>query len=107
MRRRVITASTGTLLCQEWQPISCAWKTVLFIKHKLNDSKPSTQDWAKANAWLNEKVKEKTFEIVDTRSNEVVARATSAEEASKKKRALTRALPRTDAGKGVYEVREI
>ena len=97
MKRRFIVASTGTVLCQEWQPISCAWKTVLFFKDG---------DTVKAQAWVEEKVVAKNYQIVDTRTETVVASAKSEEEAKRKKRSLTRATLRSDAGKGIYEVRE-
>src|SRR5258705_14000365 len=96
MKRRFIVASTGTVLCQEWQPISCAWKTVLFLKDG---------DTAKAQAWVEAKTIEKSYLIVDTRTDSVVATAQSAEETKRKKRSLTRASLRADAAKGIYEVR--
>ena len=96
MKRRFIEASTGTLLCQEWQPISCAWKTVLFLKDG---------DKRKAQAWLEEKAVEKTYQIVDTRTGAIIGTAQSEEAATRKKRSLTRAALRVDAGKGIYEVR--
>jgi predicted secreted protein len=97
MKRRFIVASTGTVLCQEWQPISCAWKTVLFRKDG---------DMVKAQAWVEEKTEAKTYQIVDTRTDTVVASAKSEEEAKRKKRSLTRAALRVDAGKGIYIVTE-
>lgn len=96
MKRRFITASTGTVLCQEWQPISCAWKTMLFLKDG---------DKVKAQAWVEEKAAPKTYLVIDTRTETVVATAQSEEEASRKKRSLTRASLKVDAGKGIYEVR--
>jgi transcriptional antiterminator Rof (Rho-off) len=96
MKRRFIVASTGTILCQEYQPISCAWKTVLFLKDG---------DTVKAQAWVEEKTEKKSYQVVDTRTETVVARAESEEEANKKKRSLTRAALRTDARKGIYVVR--
>jgi hypothetical protein len=96
MKRRFIVASTGTVLCQEWQSISCTWKTVLFLKDG---------DTAKAQAWVEEKAVSKNYQIVDTRTDTVIADAKSEEEANKKKRSLTRAALRVDAGKGIYRVR--
>jgi hypothetical protein len=96
MKRRFIVASTGTVLCQEYQAISCAWKTVLFLKDG---------DTGKAQAWVGEKTEKKSYEVVDTRTGAVVATAQSEEEANKKKRSLTRAALRSDAGKGFYLVR--
>lgn len=95
-QRRFIVASTGTVLCQEYQPISCAWKTVLFLKDG---------DTGKAKAWVEEKTEEKSYEIVDTRTGATVATAKSEEEASRKKRALIRASLKADAGKKIYEIR--
>lgn len=97
MKRRFIIASTGTVLCQEFQPISCAWKTVLFLKNG---------DKVAAQAWVEEKTEAKSYVIVDTRTGAVIAKAASEEEAKKKKRSLIRASLRIDAGKGFYEVRE-
>jgi hypothetical protein len=48
-KRRFIEASTGTLLCQEWQPRFCAWKTVVFLKTGTKAEKVK-----KAKAWLKE-----------------------------------------------------
>src|SRR3981189_3172152 len=98
MKRRFIVASTGTVLCQEWQPISCAWKTVLFLKDG---------DTAKAQAWVETKTIDKNYQVVDTRTNTVVATAKNEEEATRKKRSLTRASLRADAGKGIYEIRTV
>jgi hypothetical protein len=98
MKRRFIVASTGTVLCQEYQPISCAWKTVVFLKDG---------DTAKAQAWVEEKTVVKTYQVIDTRTDTVVASAKSEEEANKKKRSLTRAALRSEAGKGIYAVRII
>lgn len=96
MKRRYIVASTGTVLCQEYQTISCAWKTVVFLKDG---------DTKKAEAWVGEKVEKKSYEILDTRTGAVAATAESEEEANKKKRSLTRASLRSEAGKGIYLVR--
>src|SRR4029077_13611477 len=98
MKRRYIVASTGTVLCQEYQPISCAWKTVVFLKDG---------DTVKAQAWVEEKAVAKTYQIIDTRTDTVVASAKNEEEANKKKRSLIRASLRSDAGKGIYTVRII
>ena len=97
MKRRYIVASTGTVLCQEYQPISCAWKTVVFLKGENREPE--------AKAWVGTQVEEKSYQIVNTFTGAVAASATSEEEANKKKRTLTRALPRTEAGKGIYQIR--
>jgi hypothetical protein len=98
MKRRFIVASTGTVLCQEYQAISCTWKTVLFLKDG---------DTGKAQAWVGEKTEKKSYEILDTRTGAVVANAASEEEANKKKRSLTRAALRTDAGKRIYKIQPL
>jgi hypothetical protein len=100
LQRRFIVASTGTFLCQEYQPVFCAWKTVLFLKEGDFAAR-----LAAAEAWLAETVAEKIYEIVDTRTDEVVATATSPDAAKLKKMAFTRALIKPLAGKGFFQVR--
>jgi hypothetical protein len=97
MKRRYIVASTGTILLQEYQAISCAWKTVVFLKGEGREPE--------AKAWVGTETEKKTYQVIDTFAGTVVASVETEEEANKKKRALTRALPRTDAGKGIYQVR--
>jgi hypothetical protein len=97
VKRRYIVASTGTVLLQEYQPISCAWKTVVFLKGENREPE--------AKAWVGAQAEKVSYEVVDTSAGTVVASVGTEEEANKKKRALTRALPRAVAGKGIYKVR--
>jgi hypothetical protein len=100
LKRRFITASTGTVLLQEYQPVFCAWKTVVFLKDGDKKSRTAT-----AEAWVAETPAEKIYEIVDTRTAAVVATAVSPDAAKLKKMAFTRALIKPLAGKGIFQVR--
>jgi hypothetical protein len=97
MKRRYIVASTGTILLQEYQPISCAWKTVVFLKGGHREKE--------AIAWVGTKAEAKNYQVINTHTGAIAATAQSEEEATKQKRSLTRALPRTDAGKGIFQIR--
>jgi hypothetical protein len=97
MKRRYIVASTGTLLLQEYWPIACAWKTVIFLKGGGRE--------AEAKAWVEENVAEKLYEIIDIRTGKVVATADSPEAARIKRQGFTRALIKVDAGKGFFQIR--
>ena len=97
MKRRYIVASTGTLLLQEYWPIACAWKTVVFLKGKNREPE--------AMAWVGEEVAEKIYEIIDIRIGTVVATAKNPEEARIKRQSFTRSLIKVDAGKGYFQIR--
>jgi len=97
MKRRWITASTGTLLLQEYQPIACAWKTVVFLKGGGREKE--------AEAWVAERPEKKIYRIVDTRTDTVVASAETPDAARIKRQSFTRSLIKVDAGKGYFQIR--